>query len=151
MLQESIDFAGIADTLQASAEKIRLIFTPKDLSYLNRSKRLTGIKYLIASLAGLKPLIQVANGKMDKLSTSRGFDNAVDAIVKAVYSEMKKPVENQLAVAYAGMSVDMGGNILAQKLGEGFKSNPGYFESIIGPTIGAHCGPETVAAAFFAG
>lgn len=151
MLQKNTEFMSLADALEASAERIRLIFTPKDLSYLNRSKRLTGIKYLIASLAGLKPLIQVANGKMDKFSTSRGFANAVDALVKAVYSEMKNPLENQLAVAYAGMSADMGGNILAQKVSADSKFNPGYFESIIGPTIGAHCGPETVAAAFFAG
>ena len=149
MVEKKIQFTKLADSIQDSAGKVRVIFTPKDLSYLKRSKRLTGIKYFIASLAGLKPLIQVTNGKMDKFSTSRGFDNAADAIVKEVYTVLKNPLENQLAVGYAGMVMDLGENILAQKLGDGFKYNSSYFQSIIGPTIGAHCGPETVAAAFF--
>lgn len=151
MMKKEIAFSNLADIIEDSAPKVRLIFTPKDLTYLNRSKRLTGFKYFIANLAGLKPLIQVTNGTMDKFSTVRGFDHAADAIVAEIYSGMKNSSDFNLAVAYAGMKSDMGGNILSMKLSDSIKSSPGYFESIIGSTIGAHCGPETVGAAFLAG
>lgn len=150
MMKKEISFTSLGDNIEDSAGKVRLIFTPKDLTYLNRSKRLTGFKYFIANLAGLKPLIQVKNGTMDKFSTVRGFDHAADAIIKEIYDEMKNSSDFQLAIAYAGLKSDMDKNLLRQKLSDGVKSGNGYFESIIGSTIGAHCGPETVGAAFLA-
>ncbi|MFH0780985.1 MAG: DegV family protein [Pseudomonadota bacterium] len=148
LLQEQPDATDLVDTLEDCAARLRVIFSPKDLSYLHRSKRLTGIKYLIAHLAGLKPLIQVANGTMEKFAAVRGVEHAADAIVKEINRDLRSSPEIHLAIAYAGMQADIEKNILAHRITDVLKGDPGYFESIIGPTIGTHCGPDAVCAAF---
>jgi len=150
MIRKGVEFNALTSQLQDSAAKTRLLFAPKDLTYLNRSKRLTGFKYLVASLAGLKPVIEVCNGKMEKVTTVRGYEAAAESILEMMYKGMANSPGYLFAVALAGQKADLAGNVISARLPEGVKGSTGYFESIIGSTIGAHCGPETVGAALLA-
>lgn len=150
MLQRGTAFNDLCDSVESVTDKVRLIFTPRDLTWLNRSGRLTGIKFVIASLVGLKPILMIQNGKSDRLDTVRGHDHAVQTLVDEAVKLTASASSWYLGVAWAAPVADRANNPVAKALSSSIRSSSGYFEATIGSTIGAHCGPETVGIALLA-
>lgn len=130
--------------------KLRLChwFTVDDLFFLKRGGRLSGATALVGSALGIKPVLHVDNeGHLIKISTVRGRKNSLKELAKKMTETAVDPREQVIAIGHGDCLED------AQYLADLLKETCGYKDVIInyvGPVIGAHSGPGTIAL-FFVG
>ncbi len=137
-LKEAADFA----------ESIKLNichwFTVDDLVYLKRGGRVSPTVALVGSVLGIKPVLHVDNeGHLISHSKVKGRKNSV----LALYQKYKETAtQNTVFISHADCLAD------AEFLGEQLKELGADVKIItdIGPVIGAHSGPGTLAL-FFVG
>ncbi len=131
----------------AYAEDIKLHvvhwFTVDDLFFLKRGGRLSGATALVGSALGIKPVLHVDNeGHLIKVSTVRGRKNSLKALADKMAETAIDPREQTIFIGHGDCLED------AQYLAQLIKEGCGAKEVIIGyvgPVIGAHSGPGTMA------
>lgn len=130
--------------------KLRLAhwFTVDDLFFLKRGGRLSGATALIGSALGIKPILHVDNeGHLIKVSTVRGRKNSLQALADKMAATAIEPEKQTVFIGHGDCKEDA--ELLAQMLKKtcGVKDiHIGY----VGPVIGAHSGPGTIALFFIA-
>ena len=130
------------------ANKLHLChwFTIDDLMFLKRGGRVSGASAVIGSVLSIKPVMHVDNeGHLIKVSTVRGRK----ASIKALADEAGKrgiDLENQTIFISHGDCLEE-----AQYLGDIMRSRfhvKDVMINYVGPVIGAHSGPGTIALFF---
>ncbi len=125
--------------------KLRVVhwFTVDDLFFLKRGGRLSGATALVGSALGIKPVLHVDNeGHLIKVSTVRGRKNSLKALAEKMAQTVVDPQEQTVFIGHGDCLED------AQYLAQLVKDTCGVKEVIIdyvGPVIGAHSGPGTMA------
>jgi DegV family protein with EDD domain len=125
--------------------KLRVVhwFTVDDLFFLKRGGRLSGATALVGSALGIKPVLHVDNeGHLIKVSTVRGRKNSLKALADKMAETVIDPQEQTIFIGHGDCLED------AQYLAQLIKEGCGYKDVIIdyvGPVIGAHSGPGTIA------
>lgn len=137
-----------ADYAISTVSKICHWFTVDDLVYLKRGGRISSAAAFFGNVIGIKPVLHVDNaGHLVNVMKVRGRKNAV-ATMAEKYAEFADDKEGGLIfISHADCIKD------ANELAEIFKSKYGASVDIItdvGPVIGAHSGPGTLAL-FFVG
>ena len=123
------------------------LFTVDDLMYLHRGGRLSKVSAIAGSIIGIKPLLNVApDGTLKLKDKVRGRNAALDRLV----AQMKRSLN---AGAKPGAVVISHSDCVgdAEKLAAKIRQEIGAGEIVIemmGPVIGAHVGPGTVALFF---
>lgn len=122
--------------------------TLDELTYLKRGGRISATSALLGGMLGIKPIIHVDNGgSLVSVSKVRGRKKAL-AHLAAKYSELAKDPENgTVFICHSECPEDVA------ELTELIKGKHGAKVDIvtdIGPVIGAHTGPGTIAL-FFVG
>ena len=122
--------------------------TVDDLIYLKRGGRISSTAALLGNALGVKPIIHVDDtGKLINVEKARGRKGAVTTLAKK-YAELAKDKENgTVFISHADCEED------ARLLADMLKANHGVDVKVItdiGPVIGAHAGPGTLAL-FFVG
>jgi len=122
-------------------------FTVDDLVYLKRGGRVSGFKAFVGTLLKIKPLLHVDdNGKLIPVGKSKGRKKAVADLTEKI-AGLIDTNDQRVFISHADSLEDaeLLKNAITEKLGiVDFKI--GY----IGPIIGAHSGPGTLAL-FFTG
>ena len=121
-------------------------FTVDDLHFLKRGGRISAATAVVGSMLSIKPVLHVDDeGHLINVAKARGRNASLTALVDHM---------EQTAIAPAGQTIFIShGDCLAdaQKVADDVKARFGV-ESIIinyvGPVIGAHSGPGTVALFF---
>lgn len=123
-------------------------FTVDDLEYLKRGGRVSPTVAFVGSLLGIKPVLHVDNeGHLIKVSTARGRKKAIEALANK-YSELAvTPADGVVFISHADCIQDA--QTLAQMLNDRFGVTVELITDI-GPIIGAHAGPGTLALFFAA-
>ena len=126
--------------------KLNLVmwFTVDDLNHLKRGGRVSPTVAFVGTLLGIKPVLHVDNeGHLINVSKARGRKAALDALV-AKYKETALQSDQMVFISHADCLED------AQYVGEEIKKLGAVDVKInfIGPVIGAHAGPGTVALFF---
>ena len=121
--------------------------TVGDLKYLARGGRISSTSALFGSVLDIKPIICMGKGgKLDPVEKVQGRKKALRTIVDRTAENILNP-EDQTVIILQGDVPDE-----AEKLAEMLRQRiPEIKEiriQIIGPVIGAHCGPGTVAFCF---
>lgn len=121
--------------------------TVGDLKYLARGGRISSTSALFGSVLDIKPVICMGKGgKLDPAEKVQGRKKALRTIVERTAEYIEHP-EDQTVIILQGDVPDE-----AEKLSEMLKARiPEIKEiriQIIGPVIGAHCGPGTLACCF---
>ncbi len=138
------------DEVAAYAEQIKLNlahwFTVNDLFFLKRGGRVSATTAIVGSALAIKPVMHVDNeGHLIKVSTARGRK----ASIRALLSEMEKTgvdISNQhIFISHGDCEEDA--NYLASLIREKFGVNE-ITINYVGPVIGAHSGPGTLALFF---
>lgn len=127
--------------------KICHIFTVDDLSYLKRGGRISPATATIGSMLGIKPILHVnEQGKLVAMGKVRGRHSAILALAKN-YEDNCSDKNEIIYISHADCQDDA--DSLSKAINE---YNPASKISItnIGPVIGAHSGPGTLAI-FFVG
>ena len=138
------DAAALANEIKG---KICHIFTVDDLNYLKRGGRINATSATVGSMLGIKPILHVtSNGRLTSIGKVRGRHAAILALSNK-YETKCADKEEKIFIAHADCQND------AEELYHILKEkNPTCNIGItdIGPIIGAHAGPGTLAL-FFVG
>lgn len=126
------------------------LFTVDDLNHLYRGGRVSRTAALLGTLVGVKPLLHVDDeGHLTMLSKSRGRKKSLRDLVDLMEERMghwkQQNREDMVFISHGDCEEDAVylKDLIKERFGfENFMINP------IGPTIGAHAGPGTVALFF---
>ena len=121
-------------------------FTVDDLNHLKRGGRVSAATALVGTALGIKPVLHVDNeGHLINVSKTRGRRASLDALVQHMADTAIDP-ENQTVFISHGDCLEDAKYVerqIREKLG-----TKKFYINFIGPVIGAHSGPGTVALFF---
>ena len=125
--------------------RIKTLFIPHTLEYLQKGGRIGRAKGLIASLLEIKPLLTLHLGEVSQFKTTRRWNQAKSELLNSM-QEMVKDA-SKLIVSVADADFKDEGDELESKVKELF--NPVFLLRVkIGPIVGTHLGPG-IAVAFY--
>ena len=132
----------------AKSNKLNLChwFTVDDLVYLKRGGRVSAATALVGNLLGIKPVLHVDNeGHLVNVTKARGRRNAIAAMAAKYKETALRPAGGHVFISHGDCEADA--KLLADMLRE---QNGVEVEIItdVGPVIGAHSGPGTLALFF---
>lgn len=121
-------------------------FTVDDLFFLKRGGRVSAATAVLGTALQIKPVLHVDNaGKLINVSKARGRDAAIKALVEKMKATAIKPQAQTVFISHGDCLDD------ANKLADMVRAEYGIKDiliSEIGPVIGAHSGPGTLALFF---
>lgn len=128
---------------EALVPNIAQWFTVNDLFFLKRGGRVSAATAIVGSALSIKPVMHVDDeGHLTKVSTARGRKASIRALVDKM-TEIGTDLSNQPVFISHGDCEDEA-NYMASMIRERF--NPQEIViSYVGPVIGAHSGPGTLA------
>lgn len=137
-----------AKWLEDHIQNICHLFTVEDLKYLQRGGRISKTTALVGTMIGIKPVLHVdPEGKLVSISKVRGRKQSIQALVNKMEENIGKYRDEKQPIFISHGDCIEDANYLADLVKERF----GYDEFLIndvGPTIGAHSGPGTLALFF---
>lgn len=121
-------------------------FTIDDLMFLKRGGRVSGATAVVGSMLSIKPIMHVDNeGHLIKIGTARGRKASIRALADGA-GKLGIDLENQVIFISHGDCLDEA-EYLADIMRERFHVKDVVI-SYVGPVIGAHSGPGTIALFF---
>ena len=131
----------VADYVRTQGQSYCSWFTVEDLMFLKRGGRVSGAAAVAGTLLGIKPVLHVdSEGKLIPMEKVRGRRASLDALVKH-YKDGALDKTGTVFISHGDCLAD------AQYVAEKIRAiGAGRIElNMIGPVIGAHSGPGTVA------
>ena len=122
--------------------------TVDDLVYLKRGGRISSTSAFFASVLDIKPILCVGrSGKIDPAEKVQGRKKALKTLIDRTEQYIEEPESQEILIMQADVPEDAD-RLKAQLLARipGLK---GVRIQDVGPVIGAHCGPGTIAVCFF--
>ena len=146
MKKEGKSIEEVRDFVENNKLNLAHWFTVNDLFFLKRGGRVSAATALVGTMLSIKPVMHVDDeGHLTKVTTARGRKNSIDAL-------FAKAKESAIDAAGQTMFISHGDCIEdAEYLAAKLKDELGVKEVIIsyvGPVIGAHSGPGTLALFF---
>ena len=121
--------------------------TVGDLKYLARGGRISSTSAFFGSMLDIKPIICMGKGgKLDPAEKVQGRKKALRTLVDRTAEYIEQPEEQTVLIMQADVKEE------AQRVAEMLRQRiPGIRDiriQAVGPVIGAHCGPGTLAICF---
>ena len=121
--------------------------TVSDLKYLARGGRISSTSAFFGSMLDIKPIICMGrSGKMDPAEKVQGRKKALRSIVDHTMEYIEHPEEQTILIMQANVREEA--ERLADMLRHSIPNLKGIRIQTVGPVIGAHCGPGTLACCF---
>lgn len=145
MKQGGADIDTVRDWVEDNKLNLVHWFTVDDLFFLKRGGRVSAATAVVGSLLAIKPVMHVDNaGKLIKVTTARGRRTSIDAL----FNKMKETMldTNKTVFISHGDCIDD-----AEYLASKVRNELGISDvqiNYVGPVIGAHSGPGTLALFF---
>ncbi len=136
----------VAEYVQGLVPNMCHWFTVDDLVYLKRGGRISPTVALVGSVLGIKPILHMDDeGHLISRGKVRGRKAAIAALADKYGELAKKNAPRKVFLCQADCMDDA--QLLVKMLGEKYKVDVDYIADI-GPVIGAHAGPGTLAIFF---
>lgn len=123
-------------------------FTVDDLNFLKRGGRVSGAAALFGTMLNIKPVLHVDNaGKLIPMEKVRGRRQSLDALVDHMEKTAIDPAEQVVFISHGDCKDD------ADYVADEVKRRLGVktvYINYVGPVIGSHSGPGTMALFFLA-
>lgn len=120
-------------------------FTVDDLEYLKRGGRVSPTVAFVGGLLGVKPILHMGeDGCLTKVTTARGRKKSLEALADK-FGELAEDKATPIFISHADSRED------AELLGEMLRERGAQEITLIteiGPVIGSHAGPGTIALFF---
>jgi DegV family protein with EDD domain len=143
--------AGMAECL-AIAERSRkntgVVFVVDTLEFLHRGGRIGGASRFLGTALGLKPVLELVDGKIEAIERVPTHTKAVNRMIKLVEARINGRTPIRLGILNAG--VPERGTQLEERCREVFKPVE-MLSNQVSPAIGTHAGPGTLGIAYLAG
>lgn len=140
---------GIDELAQwLSDNRLRLChwFTVDDLNHLKRGGRVSAASALVGTLLGIKPVLHVDDeGRLIPMSKIRGRRQSLDALFNEMAKTYDSSEKQTIFISHGDCEADA--KYLADKVRSQLNVKD-VFLNYVGPVIGAHSGPGTIALFF---
>lgn len=121
-------------------------FTVDDLYHLKRGGRLSSAAAFMGTMLELKPVITVnREGKLVVTEKAKGRKRALKTMLEKIEQNVENPEDQLIVVLHADAPEDA--KYLEDKIREKFNPKE-LWVNYVGPVIGTHCGPGTIAILF---
>ena len=137
----------IADELNELAPRVRIYAVLDSLKYLKMGGRLSGSAAFIGTLLGIKPMVEVKQGKVNAIARIRGEKNIIKTLME--HFQNAKP-DLSYGVSFGNADAfDLMQDVIKrfEPILEGAETH----ESDLGAVIGTHTGPGVVGVGFIVG
>ena len=135
-----------ASYVEENRLKIAHWFTVDDLNHLKRGGRVSSAAALFGSLLGIKPVLHVDDeGRLIPMSKVRGRENALKALVDRMEETALNPKTDMVFISHGD---DPAAAARVEQMVKDRLGVPTVITGPIGPVIGSHSGPGTVALFF---
>ena len=142
MKDEGKSMEETAQWVQDHLQNICHLFTVDDLKYLQRGGRISKTTALLGTMIGIKPVLHVdEEGKLVPLSKVRGRKQSIQALVDKMEQTAIDPAAQTVFISHGDCADDC--QYVVDKLRALGVTD--IQQGDIGPVIGAHSGPGTVA------
>lgn len=138
----------IVEFLSGFAPRVCASFSPNDLFYLKKGGRLSAAQATLGQLLHVKPIVRVSSeGKLYTAAKINGRNKAINTLVEEVVARVRDLDKYPIVVLNGDCRADADKMIskLREKLPEAE-----IWDYYIGPVIGTHCGPDTIACIYVA-
>ena len=146
MKENGADIDTVRDWVEANKLQLSHWFTVDDLFFLKRGGRVSAATAVVGSLLSIKPVMHVDNaGKLINVAKVRGRKAAVDALFDKMKSTMIEGKNDVAFISHGDCIED------AEYLANRIRTELGVADvkiNYVGPVIGAHSGPGTLALFF---
>ena len=145
--QEGAALEQVRDFVESTKLNLVHLFTVDDLFFLKRGGRVSAVTAVAGSALGIKPVMHVDNdGHLVKIGTKRGRTASLDDLCDRMQALAIDPAEQLVYISHGDCEKD------ARYLADRIVSTMGVKQPIVishvGPVIGAHSGPGTMALFF---
>jgi len=138
----------VAQWVEDNKMRAQAWFTVDDLKYLRRGGRISAVAAVAGTLLDLKPIItENREGKLVSTDKVRGRKSALRLIADRAAENIDDPANALPVIMHADAPEDA--QRLEKLLRERVPELPEIQTWYVGPVIGAHCGPGTVAVCYF--
>ena len=137
--------ADIARELERLKGRVRIFAVIDTLEYLRRGGRLTGLQAQLGTMARLKPVIAVRDGKVSIVGKALGTGAAVKQMLKLL---SEHPIDDAYPSYFLYTDDKSREELLLPKLKEQNMLPLRLHYSSVGPTIGTHIGPGALGIAY---
>ena len=139
----------IQEWARVEVDKFAIYFYADDLKFFRKSGRVSGLAAFFGGMIGIKPIITMnSDGQMVAFSKARGRMQALNRIADIVEDLQEDMFEHRVIIAHTDC-IDIAYN-LADILRERFGSELEIEYSVVNPTAGSHCGPNSIGVSFHA-
>jgi len=146
LYRNGADLDTVADWLEKNKLRSHAFFTVDDLKYLKRGGRVSAAAAAVGTMLDLKPvLVETKEGKLEAVAKVRGRRKAIAYLVEQGLANFDGSDDGEQIVLHADCLAD------AEKLRDALlEKKPDMKLTImnVGPVIGAHAGPGTLAFCF---
>ncbi|MCS6994221.1 MAG: DegV family protein [Anaerolineales bacterium] len=149
--QTAVQGASVQECIQA-AEQARqtsgVYFVLDTLEFLHRGGRIGGAQRFLGTALNLKPILTIANGKVEAVERVRAKSKALERLVAIVTEQINARPLKRLAVLHANSPAEA--QAVLQKAAAQLRPAE-TFTSELSPVIGTHVGPGTIGLAYQTG
>lgn len=146
MQQEGKSIEEVYQWLQENKLHLCHWFTVNDLNHLKRGGRVSSAAALFGTMLGIKPVLHVDDaGHLIPVAKIRGRKQSLDALVAHMEETVTEPEKQVIFISHGDCLQDA--QYVADKIREKWKVKDIVLNEI-GPVIGTHSGPGTVALFF---
>lgn len=147
MYAEGKTMEEIAEWVEANKLRAHAWLTVDDLKYLKRGGRISSIAATMGTMLDLKPVIILnREGSMAAVDKVRGRRAALRYLADKTAETIENPEDQELVIIHADAKDDA--DRLEALIRERVPNLKGVKQYFVGPVIGAHCGPGTVASCY---
>ena len=149
MAKEGANLDEICEWSKTEVDKFAVYFYADDLKFFARSGRVSNLSAAMGGILGVRPIISMnSEGVMNSIAKAKGRHGAIKAVLSYVESLQENIKDYRVVIGHAD-AYDLAINLqdkLKEKYGDDLKTEI----QVVNPTIGGHCGPDTVGVCFHA-
>ncbi|NLO82883.1 MAG: DegV family protein [Clostridiales bacterium] len=149
MLEKGASKEEIIGWVEENKLRMHHWFTVEDLGHLKRGGRLSGTAALVGSILDIKPVLNVDDeGRLIPKIKVKGRRKALRTLLEKLEDNITKPEQQVVAISHGDSPEDA--DYIADLIRSRIKVRD-IIINTIGPVIGSHSGPGTVAVFFLGG
>ena len=138
-----LDIEQLARWVEDNRNRLAHWFTVDDLNHLKRGGRVSGTAALFGTMLGIKPVLHVDDeGHLIPMEKVRGRRHSLDALVSHMETTVENAEDQMIFISHGDSLEDA--QYVASMVQEKFHPK-GIELNYIGPVIGTHSGPGTIA------
>lgn len=149
MAENGATIQEISAWAEKEVDKFAVYFYADDLKFFARSGRVSNLSATMGGILGIRPIINInSDGVMKSIAKAKGRRGALKAVLQYV-DTLQEDIKNYRVIIGHADAYDLALE-MQEKLKQKYGSDLQTEIHVVNPTIGGHCGPDTVGVCFHA-